>query len=115
MEPQARHEKEPWRRHCDDESRRLRFHLQSLRVFLFPTLFFLQQPYWSSREKDIQHRGRTQGPTLRNKCNIILVRLLRERTTYSSARQVTYRMTGEGYKSLSHITTHMYRVSQATG
>ena len=52
---------------------------------------------WSSREKDIQHRGRTQGPTLPNKtynievghkarpygkkCNIILVRLLRERTT----------------------------------
>ncbi|MBK06826.1 MAG: hypothetical protein CL920_38220 [Deltaproteobacteria bacterium] len=39
------------------------------------------RPKWSSREKDIQHRGRTQGPTLRGKCNIMLIRLLRQRTT----------------------------------
>ncbi|MBK03986.1 MAG: hypothetical protein CL920_37405 [Deltaproteobacteria bacterium] len=41
------------------------------------------QTYWSSHEKDIQHRGRTQGPTLRKKCNIMLMRLLRESTTYT--------------------------------
>tara|TARA_B100000609_G_scaffold189334_1_gene176255 strand:- start:8467 stop:8757 length:291 start_codon:yes stop_codon:yes gene_type:complete len=40
MEPQAKHEQEPWHRHCDDESRNLRFHQQPLRVFLFPTFFF---------------------------------------------------------------------------
>ncbi|MBK07020.1 MAG: hypothetical protein CL920_32235 [Deltaproteobacteria bacterium] len=44
MEPQTRHGKEPWRRQCGDESRRLRFHLQPLRMYLFPTLFFS----WSS-------------------------------------------------------------------
>ena len=40
-----------------------------------PTTF--TWPKWSSREKDIQHRGRTQGPTLRGKCKTIPMRLLR--------------------------------------